>query len=76
VKTNQFIRQAHRWISLVFMLIVLTTTAIMMQENPPEWANYLALPPLFLLMLTGTYLFLIPYFSRGRASEPVARKVD
>lgn len=69
MKAHQFIRQAHRWISFVFILIVAITTVMMMQESPPEWANYLALPPLFLLMLTGTYMFVLPYVSRGRSER-------
>ena len=76
MKAKQFIRQAHRWISLVFMLVVIVTMAIMMQESLPEWANYLALPPLFLLMLTGTYLFVLPYLLRGRGSPRHGRRAN
>ena len=31
------------------------------------WVNYMALPPLFLLLFTGLYLFVLPYLNRKRA---------
>jgi hypothetical protein len=31
------------------------------------WLYYLPLAPLFLLMLTGLYMFVLPYIRRGRA---------
>jgi membrane protein CcdC involved in cytochrome C biogenesis len=63
---NSLIRQTHRWLSVAFTLAVIVTTIVLAQENPPVWVSYLALPPLFLLLLTGMYLFVLPYISRWR----------
>jgi membrane protein CcdC involved in cytochrome C biogenesis len=63
---NSLIRQTHRWLSVAFTLAVIVTTIVLAQENPPVWVSYLALPPLFLLLLTGLYLFVLPYISRWR----------
>ena len=63
---NGLIRQTHRWLSVAFTLAVIVTTIVLAQKNPPVWVSYLALPPLFLLLLTGLYLFVLPYVIRWR----------
>ena len=63
---NSLIRQTHRWLSVAFTLAVIVTTIVLAQKNPPVWVSYLALPPLFLLLLTGLYLFVLPYVVRWR----------
>jgi hypothetical protein len=35
--------------------------------QPPAWLVYSPLPPLFLLLFTGLYMFVLPYTARGRA---------
>ena len=65
---NFWIRQAHRWLSLVFTLTVIANFAVMgMGQRPPAWIVYAPLPPLFLMLLTGLYMFVLPYMTR-RAS--------
>ena len=62
------IRQVHRWTSIVFVAIVVALFAMLgMGMEPPQWAYFLPLPPLFLLMLTGLYMFVLPYAARRRA---------
>jgi hypothetical protein len=39
--------------------------------EPPAWMVYSPLPPLFLLMFSGLYMFALPYLSR-RSSERAA----
>ena len=63
---NKWIRQIHRWLSIVFTLAVIITTIALSQKNPPVWVNYLALPPLFLLLFSGLYLFVQPYLAKRR----------
>jgi len=59
----------HRWIAAIFMICVVITFFVLQGDSPPEWVNYLPLPALFLLMITGTYLFALPYFAkRGKTS--------
>ena len=66
---NHWIRQTHRWLSILFTL---TVTANFVQiarggGNPPNWVTYSPLLPLALLFLSGSYLFLLPYLPKRRA---------
>jgi membrane protein CcdC involved in cytochrome C biogenesis len=62
---NLWIRQFHRWISILFTAIVVAIFAMLgAGQQPVEWVYYLPLPPLFLLMLTGLYMFFRPYFRK------------
>lgn len=65
---SRFIRQSHRWISVAFVLSVIATTIALAQPEPIMWMSYVPLAPLFLLFLTGTYLFALPYVARLRRS--------
>ncbi|WP_426745001.1 hypothetical protein VZQ01_26350 [Myxococcus faecalis] len=65
---NRGIRQTHRWLSIAFTLVVIANIVVLGLEAPPVWVAYLALPPLLLLLLTGLYLFVLPYASRSRGS--------
>jgi cellulose synthase/poly-beta-1,6-N-acetylglucosamine synthase-like glycosyltransferase len=62
-----FIRQSHRWLSIVFTLTVLANFAAMTRGTPPAWITYSPLAPLAFLLLTGLYLFALPYGARWRA---------
>ena len=64
---NKWIRQAHRWMSIVFTLAVVANFAAMSQGPPPPWLTYSPLFPLALLLLSGLYLFVLPYATRRRA---------
>ena len=64
---NEWIRQIHRWVSMVFTLAVLANFVAMTQGPPPAWVTYSPLPPLALLLLTGLYLFALPYATRWRS---------
>ena len=66
---NNVIRQTHRWLSIAFTLAVIVTTIVLTQEKPPVWVSYLALPPLFLLLFTGLYLFVLPYVTKSRSGR-------
>ncbi len=63
---NLLIRQGHRWISILFTLAVLINIAAMTQGQPPLWIGLLALFPLILLLVSGLYLFALPYIARAR----------
>jgi hypothetical protein len=66
---NAWIRQFHRWVSLLFTLTVLANFAAMTQGPPPAWVTYSPLAPLALLLLTGLYLFVLPYAVKARAGR-------
>ena len=64
---NHWIRQSHRWLSIVFTLTVIANFAARANgAEPPAWITYSPLPPLFLMLLTGLYLFALPYFGKKR----------
>ena len=67
---SHWIRQAHRWVSIAFTAAVLANfiaLAMGKGEQPPPWITYSPLLPLALLLLTGLYLFVLPYAARSRA---------
>jgi hypothetical protein len=64
---NAWTRQIHRWVSIVFTLTVAANFVVYGMGNvPPAWITYAPLPPLFLLMFTGLYMFALPYLARAR----------
>lgn len=75
------IRQFHRWVSMAFTLTVIANFVAMIWGPPPAWITYAPLLPLALLLITGLYMFALPYLDRrnarraGRAGReaPVAR---
>jgi hypothetical protein len=51
----------HRWLSIAFTGGVLVYIVAMGQGQPAAWVGLLALVPLILLLITGLYLFMLPY---------------
>ena len=66
---NGWIRQIHRWLAIIFTLTVAANFAAMTQGTPPAWITYSPLPPLFLMLVTGLYLFALPYMARRRKAQ-------
>lgn len=69
---NHWIRQTHRWLSIVFTLTVVANFVALglgRGQQPPPWITYSPLPPLFLLMFTGLYLFVLPYLAKRRSGR-------
>jgi len=65
-----WIRQGHRWLSIIFTLTVIAIFVMMAIGKPPMWVFYTPLPPLFLLLFSGLYMFALPYVrARGVARE-------
>ena len=60
------IRQVHRWVSIAFTIAVIINIAAMSREQPALWIGLLALVPLILLLITGLYMFVLPYTAKGR----------
>ena len=59
------IRQFHRWTSIVFVALVVLIFALLgIGTQPAQWIYFLPLPPLFLLMGTGLYMFFQPWLAR------------
>lgn len=64
---SKWIRQFHRWISILFVATIAITTIALAQPEPIVWVSYIPLVPLFLLLATGLYMFVLPYVQRWRA---------
>ncbi len=62
------IRQTHRWLSIIFTVTVIANFAVRAFGEPPAWVTYSPLPPLFLLLFSGLYMFALPYTAKRRAS--------
>lgn len=61
---STWIRRFHRWVSMAFTLTVIANFVAMSFGPPPAWITYSPLLPLALLLLTGLYLFTLPYLNR------------
>lgn len=60
---NLWIRQSHRWLSIIFTATVVANFIARAADSaePFSWITYSPLPPLFLMLITGLYLFALPY---------------
>jgi hypothetical protein len=63
---NRWIRQSHRWICIAFTVTVIANFVALAQGTPPSWITYSPLLPLALLLITGLYLFMLPYAAKWR----------
>ena len=66
---NIWIRQIHRWLSIAFTATVLANFAAMGVGEPPAWVLYAPLFPLFLLLFSGLYMFVLPYAAKWRGAR-------
>jgi hypothetical protein len=66
MKRDKQIRQMHRWLSMAFTITILITSVALAFELAVDWVVYLPLPPLFLLLGSGLYLFALPYVLKRR----------
>ena len=68
---NKWIRQIHRWMSIAFTATVIVNIVTLAlgqgKQQPPAWITYSPLLPLFLLLFTGLYLFVLPYATKWRS---------
>ena len=66
---STWIRQFHRWMAVFFTLAVIANFVALGVGKPVMWLYYVPLLPLALLMLTGLYLFVLPYAVRWRGGQ-------
>lgn len=69
---NAWVRQIHRWVSILFTVTVIANFVALARGTPPPWVTYSPLIPLALLLFTGLYLFVLPYATRRRATREIA----
>ena len=67
---NKWIRQTHRWLSIVFTLTVIANFVALGtgKGQPHAWITYAPLAPLGLLLFSGLYLFALPYIAKWRSA--------
>jgi len=65
-----WIRKVHRWLSIIFTTIVIAIFIILgTGQEPAYWVYFLPLFPLAFLMLTGLYMFVLPYAAKWRSGR-------
>ena len=64
-----WIRQSHRWLSIVFTASVAANfvARAVTPAEPSSWITSSPLPPLFLQLFTGLYLFVLPFTTMWRS---------
>jgi Flp pilus assembly protein protease CpaA len=68
-----WIRQIHRWLSIAFTLAVIANIVAMVQQVQAAWIGFLALVPLIPMLITGLYLFALPYLGKRDDVQREAR---
>jgi hypothetical protein len=66
---NKWFRQTHRWLSVVFTVAVIINGVAVAQGKYSSRLGLLAVFPMALLLLTGLYLFMLPYAAKWRSGR-------
>lgn len=65
---SNWVRQSHRWLGIILTLSIVANFVAMAFGPPPTAIVYAPLFPLALLLLSGLYMFWLPYTRRGERS--------
>ena len=71
VNWNKWVRQTHRWLSIAFTATVIANFVAMGVGKTPLWLTYSPLVPLFFLLFSGLYMFVLPYTAKWRRERRV-----
>ena len=66
---NMWVRQVHRWLSIAFTVAVIVNIVAMAQKKYTASLGLFAVLPLALLLVTGLYLFVLPYATKWRSER-------
>jgi len=66
---NKWMRQTHRWFSILFTVGVIINGVAVAKGKYNNFLGLAALLPLALLLLTGLYLFVLPYATKWRSAR-------
>ena len=72
---SKWIRQTHRWLSIIFTMTVIANFVTLAMKKQIDLVTYSPLLPLFLLMFTGLYMFVLPYATKWRATRRASQHV-
>ncbi len=66
---SKWIRQGHRWLSIAFTAAVIANLVALAMQKQAVWVGLLALFPLILLLVSGLYMFVLPYTAKQRSGS-------
>ncbi len=66
---NKWVRQTHRWLSIVFTVAVIINGVTVVRGKYNNRLGLSAVAILALLLLTGLYLFVLPYTAKWRSGR-------
>jgi len=64
---STWIRTTHRWLGVTLIALTIINIIAFSLGQAIPWLYYLPLLPLFLLMLSGLYMFVLPYMRKAKA---------
>jgi hypothetical protein len=68
---NKWVRQTHRWLSIVFTVAVIVNIFAIALKKYTNGVGLLAVLPVVLLLFTGLYLFVLPYATKWRRARGI-----
>ena len=69
---NRFLRVAHRWLGMTLVALTLANIVAFSFGQQITWLVYAPLAPLFLSMISGTWMFFRPYFAKRQSADTSA----
>lgn len=66
---ERWIRKTHRALSITFSVIAIANIVALVMKVQAVWLGLLALVPLIPLLLSGLYLFTLPYLNKSGGSK-------
>jgi archaellum biogenesis protein FlaJ (TadC family) len=66
---NKWVRQIHRWLSMAFTVAVIVNIVAVVMKKYTDRMGLLAVAPLAFLLVTGLYLFVLPYATKWRSGR-------
>lgn len=72
MRWNQWIRQIHRWLSVLFTLAITVNLVAVLKGKYTNSLGLMAVGVLALMFLTGVYLFVLPYTAKWRNRRRLA----
>ncbi|HZR66533.1 MAG TPA: hypothetical protein VFA85_15420 [Terriglobales bacterium] len=69
---SKWIRQFHRWLSLVLTAAMIVNVVAIAERKYTNSVGLLAVVPFAFLFLTGLYLFVLPYATKWRRQQSIS----
>ena len=71
---NKWVRQTHRWLSIIFTIAVIVNLIAVLRGRYTTSLGLFAVFLLALLLFTGLYLFVLPYANKWRIGRRIPRQ--